>query len=121
MTLQEPNGGVPTRTRPRRGQLGDLGTLDPQRFHDRSTRFAQFVAVAIEGAQIETVFGVQPVADLGRARRQVGLPVAERMASLHVTLGVLDGGPALGKARGDVQSVDGHQAIRAAAYISASA
>ena len=54
-------------------------------------------------------------------RRQIGLLVAERMASLHIALGVLDGGPPLGEAPADVQPVGHDQAIRAAAYVSASA
>ena len=59
-------------------------------------------AVAVERAQVEAVFAAVPVADLGGVRRQVGMLVAQRMAGPHVTLGVLDGGPALGEALGDV-------------------
>ena len=47
--------------------------------------------------------------------------IAERLAGPHVALGVLDGGPPFGEALGDVQPVGHDQAIRAAAYSSASA
>ena len=122
MPLQEPDRGIPARPRPRRGQLGDLGALHPQRFGDRRAAAARSCrAVAVERAKVEAVLAVVPVADLGGVRRQVGMVVAEHVARPHVALGVLDGGPALGEALGDVQPVGHDQAIRAAAYSSASA
>jgi len=121
MALQKPNRGVPAATRPCRGQLGNLGALHPQRFHDRRARRPQFRAVAIERAKVEALFAVVPVADPGGVRRQVPMLVAERVARRHVALGVLDGGPALGEALGDIEPVGHDQAIRAAAYSSASA
>ena len=121
MTLQEPDRRVCARSRPRRGQLGELGALHPQRLRDRRARRAQFRAVAVEGAQVETIFAVVPIADLRGVRGQCGMLVAEGVARLHVALRALDGGPALGKPLGDIQPVGHDQAIRAAAYISASA
>ena len=121
MMLQKPHRRVRAGPRPRHGQLPNLRPLGAQRLGDRRLRRPQLRAIVVERAQVEALFAVVPVADLKGVRRQVGMVVAEGVARLHVALGVLDGGPALREAVGDVQPVGHGQAIRAAAYSSASA
>ena len=121
MTLQKRKRRVSPGSNPGRRQLADLGTLYSQAFRHRVARRPQLRAVAVEHVKIEAVFAAVPVADLGGVRRQVGLFVTQRLASPHVGLRVLDGEPTLGEALGNVQPIAHCQAIRAAAYCSASA
>ena len=108
MPLQQPHRGVPARARPGCGQLGHLGALHPQRFGGDHARRPQLRTIAVERAQVETVLARIPFADLCGMRCQIGVLVAQRVAGLHVGLGVLDGGPALGEAAIHVQPV-GHE------------
>ena len=113
--------GLTCRSRPRRRQLGGLATLDAQGFGDRVACRAQLRTVAVQRPKIEAVLTVELVTDLRRARSQFGMRVPECVASPYVGLGVLDGGAALSQSLGDIEAVGHPQAIRAAAYSSASA
>ncbi|KZS75609.1 hypothetical protein A4G29_18055 [Mycobacterium kansasii] len=65
MPLQKAHGGVGSRSRPCGRQLEHLRTLYPQRFADRRTRSPQLRAVGVQRVQVESLFAVVPVADLG--------------------------------------------------------
>jgi hypothetical protein len=102
VTLQKCDRGLRPRPGPRRRQLVDLGSLHPQRLHDRPGRRPQLLAVAVERAEVEALFAVIPTADLAWARSQFGFLVAEHLAGPHVSLRVLDSRLPLGEAPGDV-------------------
>ena len=76
---------------------------------------ADLSAKKVERPKVEAVLGVEPVADLGRMRRQIGMRVTDCVTSPYVGLGVLDGDRGFGEPFGDVQPVSHDQAIRAAA------
>ncbi|WP_442931537.1 hypothetical protein [Mycobacterium sp. 050128] len=121
MPLQERNRGIASRSHPSRHQLGNLILLNPQAFQSRGAGRPQLRTVAVEGTKIEAVFAIEPAANLRRVRRQVRMFVSQCLTSPYVGLGVFDRDPAFGEAFGDVQPIGHGQAIRAAAYNSASA